>query len=372
MLVIAVVPCLDEEKGVESVCRSLGFGPGAEQPGVEAVLVLVDNASRDGTFAAMGRVASGSTEGSVRVVREPCLGFVPARHRGAVEAQAVAAERGTPELEVLLVQADADTSYEHGYLAKMAACSSREGEGVLIEGYSEAALPSDEFAAYRDLEERVDAAVSGALLGGALDVVVDDKVAALRLSDYLAWGGHRREWGRNGDEILAETTRLYLRGRLRGGSRHFADAYAWTSIRRTVEDPGLAFATAGHPRGPRWRSEWSRTYSGPSTVSGFGAPLSREAAVQLVRARAMHLVALFRLLPEWTSASLASPEAARHPILGGSPAPDVGRESPGAVVDWAMSRTWEETAEVLGEYVVSLERLVSAATSAGYLPEGNP
>ena len=362
MLVVVAMPCLDEEGGVKPVCRSLGFGSSAERSGVAAVLVLVDNGSRDGTLSAMERVAACSQTGSVRVVREPSMGFVPARHRGALEARRVAGERGVSEDEVLLVQADADTIYMPKFLATMARCSSHAGIGALIEGYSEAEPASEEFVAYRRLETMVDAAAAGALLDDAFDVVVDDKVAALRLSDYFAWGGHRREWANDGDEVLAETTRLYMRGRLLGGRRCRAEAFAWTSLRRVVQDPGLAFATAGHPRGPRWGAKWSSAYVGPSTVQAFDAPLSPEAAVQLVHSRVMHLVALFRLLPAWMAASMGPSNRGRPACLDGSPSPEAGAGSPGAVVDWAMSRPWEEIFARLAANAGDVEQVVAAAT----------
>jgi len=366
MLVVVAMPCLDEEAGVEPVCRSLGFGPSAEQPGVESVLVLVDNGSRDGTLSAMQRVAAGSPMGSVRVVREPSVGFVPARHRGALEARRVAGERGVSEDDVLLIQADADTIYMPEFLATMARCSSHAGIGSLIEGYSEAEPASEEFAAYRRLETMVDAAAAGALLDDEFDSVVDDKVAGLRLSDYFAWGGHRREWASDGDEILAETTRLYMRGRLLGGRRCRAEAFAWTSLRRVVENPGLAFATAGHPRGSKWRKKWSDAYVGPSTVAKFDTPLSLEAAVQLVHMRVMHIVALFRLLPTWMAVSLGPRDRERPASLDGSPSFEVGATSPGAVVDWATSRPWEEILAVLGSNARDVEEAVMAATKGEF------
>ncbi len=138
MFVIVAVPCLNEEESVEGVCRSLGFGAGADLPDVESVLVLVDNGSRDGTVSSMERIAIGSPKGSVLVVREPCRGFVPARHRGALEARRVAAQRGMSEDQTLLVQADADTFYMPNFLATMAQCSSSAGLGALVVGYSEA------------------------------------------------------------------------------------------------------------------------------------------------------------------------------------------------------------------------------------------
>ena len=364
MLVVVAIPCLDEESGVERVCRSLGFGPDAEGPGVEAVLVLVDNGSRDGTLSAMGRVAAGSPTGAVRVVREPTTGFVPARHRGALEALRVAGDLGVREDEVLLVQADADTAYMPGYLAAMARCSAVAGTGTLIEGYSEGETVSEGFAAYRRLESMVDAAVADALLDDEFDVVVDDKMAALRLSDYLAWGGHQREWAPDGDEILAETTRLYMRGRLLGGRRCRAEAFAWTSLRRVVQDPGLAFATAGYPRGPRWRAAWLDAYVGPSKLGDFDVPLASAAAVQLVYSRVLHLVGLFRLLPAWMEASLATAVQERPGYLHGSPSAEFGTNSPGSVVDWATSRTWKLALADLADSAVKAERVALAATKA--------
>ncbi len=206
-----------------------------------------------------------------------------------------------------------------------------------------------------------EAAAAGVMLDAEFDVVVDDKVAAMRLSDYFAWGGHRREWANDGDEVLAETTRLYMRARLRGGHRCRAEAFAWTSLRRVIQDPGLAFATAGHPRGPRWRAKWSRSYIGPSTLPKFNAALSPEATIQLVHARVMHLVGLFRLLPAWTAASTGLHGLDSLADLDGSPSAEVGAARPGAVVDWAMSRTWEEIIVQLAANAVDVQHVVATA-----------
>ena len=42
----------------------------------------------------------------------------------------------------------------------------------------------------------------------ANQVVVDDKVCAFLLADYLAWGEHQDETDDCGKPVLAETTRL--------------------------------------------------------------------------------------------------------------------------------------------------------------------
>ena len=346
MHAVVVVPCLNEQSNVAAVGRSLGFGlpDGAGQ----ASLVMVDNGSTDGTPRAMAEFADRSERGRVVVVSEPEQGFVPARHRGAVEARRLARIMGFDEDEVLLVQADADTRYGAGYVGTMLEASMQVGGGAVLEGVSEAPEPPARWSPYYDLERSVDPAVSAAFAAPEQDVVVDDKIAAFRLSDYFGWGGHRREYGLDGDEILAETTRLFIAAKLRGASRHrVGEAVAVTSQRRVFEDPAAAFATAGYPRGLSWkrRTALAKVGSPPTDL----APLVRLAPV-----RAAHLLGMFGFLPAWFAALAGTPasgdaalDAAYLEALQGAPDADLIAEKPGALLDWAMSRTSREVAAVL-------------------------
>ena len=298
MFSVVVMPCRDEEEGLVQTCESLGFGSGQGVP--DAHLVLVDNGSEDGTWDVMSAIRATSAAGSVTCVREPLHGHVQARRRGVEAARDFVADQSLQDGDVILVQADADTNYGPGYIASMLEASRSLGPGHLLEGRSVPPGPDqDRCAAFQALEAAVDQSL-GPLLSfdASVDAIVDDKMVAYRLSDYLRWGGHLREQSRDGHEILAETTRLWLRARMAGASRsHVDDATAVTSQRRILTDPALAFATAGFPRDAGWVATWQREYRGARALEAFrpGGEADVEAAV---RSRVVHMFAMFRVLPE--------------------------------------------------------------------------
>lgn len=333
---VVVIPCLNEEGSIRRAALSLGFGTTRAQSC--ATLVIVDNGSSDGTADVVAGIAAGSKPGTVLPVSEPERGFVPARSRGALEAREVARQLGLHETGVLLVQADADTVYGPGYVKALLAASSKAGPGALIEGVSEAPEPPRGSEAYYALERSLDAQVEPAFGDMTCDAVVDDKVAAFRLSDYLAWGGHRREYGRDGEEILAETTRLLIRARLQDGFRVRADdAVAVTSQRRTFEDPALAFATAGYPRGPGWRKA---LHAGRPwlDMAAFGAQRDSAYLQELSRLRATHLLGMFRMIPGWFSSERGQPDPwmAAVGLYLSAPPRELAARAPGKLLDWAL------------------------------------
>lgn len=305
-----VMPCLNEGQGMTATCASLGmFRPAAPE---STWFVLVDNGSQDDTLAVMQAVAERAAPGSVIVAEEPERGYVPARRRGAEVVREVAAGMRVPPDEVLVLQVDADTTYGEGYLNAMSAKAEAVGPGVILQGLSVPPRPeADSCADFRALERVIDDFVTGlAPSDPRNDVVVDDKVAAYRLSDYLSWGGHVRDHASDGSEMFAETTRLMLRARARGGMRVTArEAVAWTSQRRVLEDPALAFATAGYPRRDPWRRDWHASYAGTTRLEAFvPSAVARPDLRQAVLARACHVLGLFGVLPAYVGAA-----SDRHP-----------------------------------------------------------
>ncbi len=361
MHVIVVMPCLNEEGSVGDASRSLGFG--APRTLLDATLVLVDNGSTDGTLRVMAEVAAASRQGSVVVVRESERGHVPARSRGAAEARGMARRLGLDEGDVLLAQADADTEYSPGYLDALVKVALGAGPGALVEGLSEEPQHPVSCEAYFRLEREMDRAAEPAFGNMAEDVVVDDKVAAFRLSDYFAWGGHVREYDSDKDEILAETTRLCIRARLRGGFRVRADAaVAVTSQRRTLENPALAFATAGYPRGAKWTSSFRARRELAIGMASFGDPAVASAVRELSLMRAWHVLGLFGLLPAWFSAlhgrtAVDRPEldAAYAALLAAAPTHELVSEQPGRLLEWAINRPAEDYARLMD--MAAAERL---------------
>jgi hypothetical protein len=304
-----VIPCLNEELYLASAAASLGFGERAAARADEDVhLILVDNGSTDGTLALMKAIAAASRPGTVHVVSEPERGFVPPRRCGVALAAELADQRGIPADRLLILQADADTVYWPDYAQWM--WDRLEGRrGLLLEG---ALRRSEDFDSahprYRALERLVDDELERDAVEDADDVVVDDKACGYLLADYLAWGGHFREYDAGGGEIHAETTRLFIRAHLRHGVEKLRinPAQATASRRRIVEDPALHFATQGFPREAGWIARWHERHPTICSVDAFADDPDHAEVREACFYRRAHEIALFELLP-WLVARAARP-----------------------------------------------------------------
>ena len=292
--VAIVLPCLDEETTLLETCRSLGFSAGGVGQDSGVHLIIVDNGSTDRTLEIAESVAAYSNTGSVSVVREGERGYVPPRHKGTQRAGQLA--EAAAWSDILIVQADADTTYTEGYVEKLRAAATAAGSNALLEGTAE--FPAEfctEFPGYVSNCAHVDGRVLSRLgVSPACDLICTDMVCAYRLSDYAAWGGHLREYTRKGDEIHAETTRLYLRSLARGSRKvTVQDALAYPSARKAMRRPWEEFATAGFPREASWREAWRARHPDEDLTLGLdGAELE-----PATRIRERHLVALFGVLP---------------------------------------------------------------------------
>ena len=268
-------------------------------PPADTTLILVDNASIDGTLPILEGIRQASPWESVQVAQEPERGYVPPRHRGIELAKALAERSGVSADDLLILQADADTHYEPGYLAAMQAAARSAGPGVLIEG---GVHPPHRFLTshpgFQALADEVDDSVAAIGAPDADDVIVDDKVSGFTLATYLDWGGLRREYNSHGAELHAESARLYIRGRLRGGRRiRAADAFAAPSRRKILRNPVRHFATAGFPREEAWWRDWSHRHPGLRDLAAFESPEGRAALAPAIATRRAHLIVLFTALP---------------------------------------------------------------------------
>ncbi len=297
--VAIVLPCLDEEATLLETCRSLGFSADGAGQDRGVHLFIVDNGSTDGTLEIAESIAAHSELDSVHVVQESERGYVPPRHTGTQRAGQLAEAAGWSD--ILIVQADADTTYTEGYVERLRAAAAETGSNTLLEGTAE--FPTEfgtEFFSYVSLCAQVDERVLSRLgLPLSSDLICTDMVCAYKLSDYVAWGGHLREYTRKGDEIHAETTRLYMRSLARGSHKVVVrDALAYPSARKAVQRPWEEFATAGFPREASWREAWRARHPGGAGAEDLpltgldGAELE-----QATRVRERHLVVLFGVLP---------------------------------------------------------------------------
>lgn len=301
-----VMPCLNEERELVATCASLGFGPGAATDKPDATLVLVDNGSTDGTPDRMRQIQQASPPGTVALTQESERGYVPPRRCGIDLVARLATEEGLVADDVLVLQADADTRYQPGYVAEMLAAAEAAGSQTLLEGRAEA--PPEfvrQHPEYQALCEQVSASVGALCVAEADDVIVDDKICAFHLADYIAWGGHAREYDPRGQEIHAETSRLFLRAKPSGARKVSVDgAVAQPSRRKLYESPMLYFTTVGFPHGSAWVAQWRQAYTGIDRFDALSQsdPHVREA----IFLRQCHEVILFGVLPVWVGQTLGT------------------------------------------------------------------
>jgi hypothetical protein len=211
--------------------------------------------------------------------------------------KALAESMGWNDQDVVILQADADTYYADGYIEFMSGAAEAFGAGVLIE--SKVGYPPDfkaTYPGYIELCRAVDDEF--AALFSCDDMIVDDKVSGYRLFDYFKWGSHQREYTSNGEEIHAETTRLYMRAKAKGGGKEIVDsASAYHSPRKVLPDPLMHLASAGFPREGSWRTRWQLEYGNPmdlgEVLTNPGHPIVQRA----LEVRSQHVIALFGVLP---------------------------------------------------------------------------
>ncbi|ESZ08513.1 hypothetical protein NKH89_12735 [Mesorhizobium sp. M0923] len=168
----------------------------------------------------------------------------------------------------------------------------------MIEGVAHTA---NEFIAahpgYYRLADAADRAADQFSVTEADEVIIDDKVAGYRLSDYLAWSGHRREYDRQGDETHTETSRLYLPGKMQGADRVRAGgALAFPSRRKIDLDPLLYFAAAGFPREESWRRRWQTAQGSDVKLDDFERADAGQRFEEAVFVRQAHSLVLFGLI----------------------------------------------------------------------------
>lgn len=295
-----IVPCLNEEATLADTCASLGFGLGKNSPRTGALLFIVDNGSTDSTISVAELIKSGSEENTVFIGHEPERGFVPPRHRGNLMVEELAHSMNWRLEDVLILQADADTHYAPGYVASMQSVAESCGPNMMIEAC--VTYPNAfkiEYPEYIEICDRVDGEFVRLFARDfSDDDIVDDKVSGYRLSDYFKWGGLQREYTAGGEEIHAETARLYMRARVHGARRRRVDnALGFHSARKVIEDPSLHLATAGFPREASWNAQWRQSYTGPRDLRSLCNHPAHPEMLKAIRTREEHLLALLGVLP---------------------------------------------------------------------------
>ena len=297
---IVVIPCFNEEQNLFDTCASLGFGIGNHLTPESVFLILINNNSTDSTAEIAEKIKLNSAGDTVILVSEKEQGFVPARHRGNQVANELAESYNWNINEVLILQADADTIYSPNYIREMRSKAKTAGENVFIEARSE--FPHSfklQYKSYIDLCDGIDGKFMK-LFSSKFndDIIVDDKVIGYRLADYFNWGGHIREYNKSGEEIYAETTRLYIRAKAKGAGRVLVDeACAFHSVRKILRNPALHLATAGFPREASWNRQWEVRHPDNIDLSILPSHINNPTVKEAIKIREKHLVALFCVLP---------------------------------------------------------------------------
>lgn len=297
--VIVVIPCLNEQTTLLNTCLSLGFGTSFNKEKDDRYLILVDNGSTDDTIVVAEHVRGSSPAGRVFVIAESERGYVPPRHSGNIFAKVLAESYGWADTKVVILQADADTIYNDHYVETMRTASIEQGEGILLQGYSEYRPDFlHDFPNYAEICHFVDKNFEKITTTDINDFIVDDKVCAYRLSDYFQWGGHQREHNIQGEEIHAETTRLYLRAASQNAHMYKVDnAIAYHSVRNLLKNPLLEIASAGFPREQSWMKKWRDTFQTLEGTSIYHLDSDRPETKTAIMLRLQNTIALFLLLP---------------------------------------------------------------------------
>jgi glycosyltransferase involved in cell wall biosynthesis len=308
-----VIPCLNEARLVGRTARSLGFG--ADIPADrDTHLILVDNGSTDETWATIAAIRDQAPPGAVHLAREDERGYVPPRHRGTQVASQIAERHGVSTDDLLILQGDADTVYQAGYVDGMRQAAQTAGTNHILEArvHQPRRFQSDH-PGFQNLADRIDAEMAPHFVDDADDVIVDDKAAGFRLGDYLRWGGHRRDYMSTGTEVHAETTRLFIRARRVGGRKIGVNA-AWAvpSRRKIQRNPVRHFATAGFPREDAWWREWNAHYTGARNLPAFDDSVRGDTLAPAISMRRAHLLSLFSTIPRAVKLGLSDRNPSHH------------------------------------------------------------
>lgn len=303
---VIVLPFLDEKDSLFETCRSLGFGIGDGRVPQQASLILIDNGSTDASSQIAQSIKENSPPGNVITDFEPERGHVPPRRLGNLVARRLAEINGWNESNVLILQADADVFYPENYIELMLSASHVAGQNTLLEGFM--SYPPDFLElhqGYFELWLQTERPIENLFVTEDEDCLIVDCVSGYRLEDYFNWGEHRREYNQNGDEIHAETSRLYLKAKANGARKfRVEDAMCRHSARKLILDPSLHFSTAGFPREKKWSELWRNNYHGPSALPDFYADASHPEVLKSILFCQKHLLALLVMLPFQVNACL--------------------------------------------------------------------
>lgn len=288
--VFVVIPFFNEAETLLGTCRSLGFA--TDRPiGGATSLILVNNNSSDGSDHIATQLKERFKNQPIYVFSQHVQGIVSTRIAGNRYVREICSEMKIPEPLTLIIQADADTIYSPNYINAMRAEADHKGPNTLIE--AETRYPetfnfenSDFLKACLKIDQNCEKYFSNS----HNDLIVDDKAVGYRLEDYYKWGGHQVVFNHSGDELLAETTRLFMKAKTIGATRvKTTSAFTFHSVRKIRSEPTLIFATAGYPR----EASWVREFYKKNGTSLFD-PDSKNSIADL---RSLHLLGLFTILP---------------------------------------------------------------------------
>jgi hypothetical protein len=344
---VVVVPCLNEEMRLQATCMSLGFGQSIQPPS-NTTLVIVDNGSCDGTISIAKKIQTEAPAGSVVITDESERGYVPPRHRGAVIAKEIAQSSGLNESQVLILQTDADTTYNENYVDNMRRAARDAPDRPLILK-ARTIYPPDfisHHTSFFELCGECDAPFEHLLTDHPDDVIIDDKACGYRLSDYLEWGGHQREFTSCGDEIHSETTRLFMRAMTFACQIAFVDeAVACHSVRKVRSHPIIEFVTSGYPRGKAWLDRCLTKFSEIDSIDSLQAYDYTDTLLQAaIQIRQSHVLGLFGVLPLYITRTLERATSLEYePWAPNVQLPrrslDFLRQNPGAMIVEALDAT---------------------------------
>ncbi|RYZ83673.1 MAG: glycosyltransferase family 2 protein [Proteobacteria bacterium] len=313
--VFAVMPCYNEQDVLHDTCMSLGFGPGRTPPAFSHLL-LVNNNSLDNTQSIAEKVRAAAGMENVTICFEEERGYVPARRKGNIVVNELSIGRGWSPKDVVILQVDADTAYGVDYINAVRDAFLKVPFNTMVQGtvdYPDQIKQKYKF--FFDCMYEIDDEYSFlSKLDCTNDVLIDDKIASYRLSDYHFWGGYTQEFTSAGEEVYAETTRLFLRAKARGAKRlDIGGISALHSGRKIEEHPLLSFASGGFPREASWHrkcSEQMEQYHDELGIAQMVSSIPNE----VIRQRRLHILALLYLLPTHVQRALGTTMKRRRDI----------------------------------------------------------
>ncbi|MDC0449185.1 glycosyltransferase family 2 protein [bacterium] len=229
-----VIPAYNEEDYIVDTVQSL-----YPQSLTESTysIIIVNNSSTDTTEEKLLSFIEETKADNVFILNEYVKGIIPARRAGvekAIELQGVK--------DHWIVNGDADTKYTHDWVANLLITIAPNPQTEFIQCIAEGGDLSEYPNILALTQPPKDKAKE--LIGKNKYLPVDDKVCSYSANFYRKTGGYNREYY-DDIEQMAETWRMYIKGKLLGFSRVFCDTNTSIHSKRREKEQFLELELGG-------------------------------------------------------------------------------------------------------------------------------